>query len=348
MPMNLFDMFTAPNIVAYVEEVAATETDPFLGSTLFPNRRNGGLDISWLRQHTGVAVALRPAAFDTKAELRNRIGVTKIDTELAFFREAMRIGEKDRQQILSVSEAFAQPIIARIYDDVNNLVKGVEVSAERMRMQLLSGGKIDVAREGVAYEYDYQFNSDHKETISAAAKKWSATDTATPLDDIERYRDVISNSTGNTPTRAVCNNATWKYLRNNLALKKAMNPVGYANVRVSADDVKQFIFDQTKITVEVYDKAYAVEVGGSASKYFPDNIFTLLPAGDLGNTYYGTTPEEADLLSGASGSSTTVTASGASVTTIKEPNPVNVTTVVSAVLLPSFEAANSVFIATVA
>ena len=162
MPNTIFDMFTAPNIVGYIEAQAPTINDPYLGAALFPNRKNAGLDLSWLKQHTGVAVQLKASSFDVKAELRNRVGIAKIDTEMAFFKEAMRIGEKDRQDLLRVNEAYAQPIIARIFDDIGNLVKGVDVAAERMRMQLLADGQISVTRDGADYEYDYQFPVAHK------------------------------------------------------------------------------------------------------------------------------------------------------------------------------------------
>ena len=349
MPNTIFDMFTAPNIVGYIEAQAPTINDPYLGAALFPNRKNAGLDLSWLKQHTGVAVQLKASSFDVKAELRNRVGIAKIDTEMAFFKEAMRIGEKDRQDLLRVNEAYAQPIIARIFDDIGNLVKGVDVAAERMRMQLLATGQISVTRDGADYEYDYQVPVAHKETISAAANKWSATETADPIADIERWRDVIIAGGGSAPNRAVCNNTVWKHLRNNLSIRKAMNPVGYANIKVKPDDVRQYIYDATKVTVEVYDKTYALEVGGSVYKYYPDNKFTLIPDGDLGNTFYGTTPEEADLMGGVStDAQVSLINTATAVTVTRESDPVNVNTKVSAVLLPSLPSIGSIFIATVA
>lgn len=349
MPQTIFDLFTAPNIVGYIETKEPSVNNAYLGLALFPNARNAGLDLSWLKQHTGVAVMLKPSAFDVKAELRGRVGISKIDTEMAFFKEGMRIGEKDRQDLLRVNETFAQPIIARVYDDVANLVSGVEASAERMRMQLLSGGAINVSRDGAAYEYDYQFPASHKETISTANKQWSATETADPLSDIERWRDQILADGSDAPGRAICNNSVWKYLRNNLIIRKAMNPVGYANVRATPDDVKQYIFDATKVAVEVYDKAFKADVDGAAQKYFPDDVFTLIPEGDLGNTFYGTTPAEADLMGGVSTEAqVAIYGTATAVMTVKENDPVNVNTVVSAVLLPSLPSINGIFIADVA
>ena len=73
----------------------------------------------------------------------------------------------------------------------------------------------------------------------------------------------------------------------------------------------------------------------------------MIPDGDLGNTYFGTTPEESDLMSGNTDAQVEIVNTGVAITTIKEPHPVNIMTVVSAIVLPSFEAIDNIFIATV-
>ena len=69
----------------------------------------------------------------------------------------------------------------------------------------------------------------------------------------------------------------------------------------------------------------------------------LFPAGTLGNTWFGTTPEESDLMSG-SAANVSVTDTGVAVTTMKKVDPVNVETKVTQICLPSFEAANEIYI----
>ncbi len=87
--------------------------------------------------------------------------------------------------------------------------------------------------------------------------------------------------------------------------------------------------------------------GGATYKFFPDEIFTLIPEGNLGNTYFGTTPEESDLMSGNTEAQVKVVNTGVAITTIKIPHPVNIETIVSEIALPSFEKIDSIFIATV-
>ena len=111
--------------------------------------------------------------------------------------------------------------------------------------------------------------------------------------------------------------------------------------------LQQYLSAKLGLSVAVYNKKYQVTLGGASYLFFPDDIFTLIPEGNLGNTYFGTTPEESDLLSGGTDAQVQIVNTGVAVTTIKEPHPVNVQTIVSAIMLPSFEAIDSIFIATV-
>ena len=83
---------------------------------------------------------------------------------------------------------------------------------------------------------------------------------------------------------------------------------------------------------------------GNFTGYFADDIFVLMPEGPLGETHYGTTPEESDLMTGATSAEVSLVNNSVAVTTSKIVDPVNVETKVSMVMLPSFEQADAVFI----
>ena len=69
----------------------------------------------------------------------------------------------------------------------------------------------------------------------------------------------------------------------------------------------------------------------------------MFPSGTLGTSWFGTTPEQSDLMTG-NAANVTITDTGVAVTTTKETDPVNVDTKVSMIFLPSFEAADQVYI----
>lgn len=100
--------------------------------------------------------------------------------------------------------------------------------------------------------------------------------------------------------------------------------------------------DELEIEVVVNDKRY-VDDSGNTVKYIPTETFVMFPDGDLGNTWFGTTPAESDLMAG-SAANVSITDTGVAVTTVQKVDPVQVETIVSMICLPSFEMADQVFI----
>lgn len=344
---TIFDYVNSNEISAFYQESVQGQL-PYLGATLFPARKQNGLELRWIKAAGGLPVALAPSAFDAKAPVRDRIGFSDVVTEMPFFRESMRIGEKDRQQILTFlasnrSDAV-RTLMARIYDDAATLVKGADVQPERMRMQLLSTGKIEIQANRVNYTYDYMLPAENTEEL-LTTDRWSES-TSTPVQDLIAWMDAIEDSTGARPTNAIMSRKTFGYLSQHASIRADINPVGAANIIMTDTMVRDYLFNKLGLRVAVYNKKFVDEAGVKKS-FFPDDVVTLFPDGELGNTYYGTTPEEADLQNGETAAEVTVVNTGVAVTTYKEPHPVNVVTVVSEIVLPSFERIDEVFIAKV-
>lgn len=345
---TIFDLINPVEIGTYYVNNGSNKI-PYLGATLFPSKKQLGLNLSWIKGSNGLPIALMPAAFDTKAVVRDRIGVSKIETEMPFFKESMKIREKERQELnkamMAANNDYILPVLQKIYDDASNLVNGAEVDCERMRMQLLSTGKIGIFANGVDYDYDYKFNSAHMETLLTTAK-WSDFINSDPVEDIRRWQDAIEDDTGNRPTNAVCTRKTWNYLMHNQKIKLDVNIQNGQNIIFTDAMLKAYFQTKLSLAVAVYNKKYALQ-DGSKNLFYPDNAFTLFPDGDLGNTYYGTTPEESDLMTGNTDAQVQIVNTGVAITTTKETDPVNVNTKVSMIAMPSFETIDSIFIANV-
>ena len=354
MDKQLYDIFVSNALAAYWENINANMDDPFIGTSLFPVAKQTGLELSWIKGKNNLPVVLQPSAFDTKASLRDRIGVKELQTEMPFFREAMRIGEKDRQQIetlLAKGQNFAQPTIMRIFDDVKNLVDGAQVQAERMRFNVLFKGALNItataAGSTVNYTYNYDVDgtwaSDNCATLLTTSK-WDLANKATndPIQDLLDLKDKAALK-GKILTRVILNTATLKGMLASESIVKAMNPNGFSSMIVTRKNLQAYVEDQTGLTFVVYDKMYTDETG-TDNKFVPDGYIAALPSNPLGNTWYGTTPEEFDLLSGSTNASVSIVNTGVAITTIKEPHPVNVETIVSEIVLPSFERMADVFV----
>ena len=337
---NIFDLVTSDAIVAYWETLA-TQQPPYLGEELFPAQQKLGLDLKWIKGAKGLPVVLLPSAYDVKAKKRDRIGFDRLSAQMPYFKESSSIDEELRQQLNMVLEtgnqAYIDSVINNVFDDEMRLLTGARAQRERMRMQALTTGAISISANGQDYDYDYQIPENHKGNVSVS---WSDP-TAIIVDDIRTSLDVIEEDSGVRPTRALCSPKTWSYFRKNEELRNAING-NASKAPVTDANIKSYISEELDLEIVVYGKKYRDEQGNE-QKFVDDDVFVMFTSGTLGTSWSGTTPEQSDLMSGST-ANVTITDTGVAVTTTKETDPVNVNTKVSMIFLPSFEAADQVFI----
>lgn len=340
--MTIFDLVAAQEIVAYWEELVQDEA-PYPCEELFPDDKKRGLKLSWLKGSKGLPVVLKTSAFDVHAIPRPRIGFEKLSAEMPFFKESMYIDEELRQELNMVLEtgnqAYIDSVMNRIFDDEMQLLRGARASRERMRMMALTTGVVSMANNGQAFTYDYQIPETHKSTV---ATSWSSISTADPIEDMRVAKETIRDDTGAVVTRAMCDGVTWRNIRNNVNIQKKIYVLSNGVGSISDDRLRQYILDEVGISVVVNDKRYKDEAGQSL-KFMPTNTFVMFPDGNLGKTWFGTTPEESDLMA-SNVANVSITDTGVAVTTIQKADPVNVETKVTQICLPSFEEADKVYI----
>ena len=346
----LFDGLFSPAAIGANWTENASNRIPYLGEGLFPARKQAGLDLKWIKGSKGIPVSLKPSTFDAKATFRDRIGVEKIETEMPFFREGFKIKERDRQDILraqSANDPYVNAAIARVFDDANELIEGALVVGERERMQLLfpvdGNVGITIKANGVDYTYNYDGDGAWKETNyfeigkDNSQDKWTDASHSDPFGDIQAAKDAIAAKTGSDLRIAIMNKSTFKYLRNNTNIKnRFLTKSGAAFGYLTDSEIIDILKDTNDLDgIVLYDKQYRNE-DKIAAKFVPDGYVTLIPAGALGETCYGTTPEEADLM-GSNIAAVQLVNTGIAITQEKTVNPVNVNTYASEILLPSYE-----------
>lgn len=350
MIKSIYDLVDSKAMALYWNEIYSNSI-PYLGTALFPDRKKLGLKLEFLKGYRSLPIALMPSAFDTKPTVRGRIGVKDFSTEMPFFRESMQLNETDRQQLLMFQEAannvYARQLITTIFDDRANLISGALVQSERMRMSLLVDGTINISapdKAGIVVNYKYNYDPEGEwvdANTNTVTTDWSDPD-ASIYDDILAIKKDAQ-ARGIILTRAICTTKTWNYICKNNEIKKDMNPVGYQNIIISDADVRKYLVEKLGINFVVYDKMYKDEAK-TDRQFYPDDYVTFLPDGTLGNTWYGTTPEEADLMAGVAGADVSVVNTGVAILNKKETLPVNIITSVSQIVLPSFERMGDVFV----
>ena len=335
----------------------ASNDIPYLGLNWFGEKKKSGLDLSWIKTHKGLPVSLKPSNFDALPTLRARGGLKKEKTQMAFFREQMIVTEEDAQEIDRIkdeNDPYLQGALQSIYDDTNTLVRGAEVVPERMRMSLLATVDghpvIGIESDGVKYEYDYDPNGEYAKEhylklVDTA--KWSDTEKSKPLTDLTNARKALAKK-GKIAKYVLMNSNTFQYLLENKQIQNAILAQNLtANIELTDDNVISIVKARTKLTIVLYDKMYAQQEddGTETEHYFyPDDKVTLLPSGQLGSTWFGTTPEER-----TAGQVADVDVSmygiGIAVATKTEYGPPALTSVTASMItLPSYEGMDSTFV----
>lgn len=351
--MNIRDAFSAKAVAINRSEVASNRI-PYLGTCFFPAKKKMGLDLKWIKTHKGLAVSLMPSNFDAKSTIRSRSGFKLEKTQMAFFRESMLVKEEDEQEIMRVEEAtdpYAVDVLRSIYDDVNTLLDAADVVPERMIMQLLAptdgSPKISIEADGVTHAYNYDPNGTYKENnymeLTTATDKWSDVENSDPMNDVMTAQDSCEAYSGTRPTIMLVSKKTMNYLKQNKKIKSyvlAQNTT--ATVIMTDARVKEIFNTELGVNIIVYTKQYKKE-DGTAEKFYPDGFATLLPEGALGNTWYGTTPEERTLI-GSGEADVAIVNTGVAVAVTTTSDPVNTKTTVSEIVLPSYERMDETFV----
>lgn len=356
--MKLTDVYSARAVAMNRTEVESNRI-PFMGQAWFPNRKKMGIDLKWIKIHKGLGVALKPSNFDALPTIRTREGIAMTKEEMPFFRESMLVKEQDMIDIMRVRESddpYINAVLESIYDDTNNLIDGADISAERMRMQLLcpTGGELGIkigTVDNMIHNYDYDpdgsWKAKHYVEISTASDKWDAPTTAKPLNDLRTGIQYLA-SLGVTAQYVLGNSTTFDMLLECDQVKDALVTIMGTNVGfLDTQTVEEIIRRKLKVELMPYDKMFK-DYDGSEQKFYPDNYVTIIGSGQLGSTWYGTTPEERTLMGDPKVDVSVLDRGVAIAVKTDYGPPVQVSTTASQIVLPSFEGMDSIYVIKVA
>nr|DAY27089.1 MAG TPA: Major capsid protein [Caudoviricetes sp.] len=337
----IYDTITAENISGYWN-ASQENVDTTLGDKLFPARKQLGIKLAFVKGGSGKAVALKPAAFDTKVPLRERMNLSVTDEQMPFFKEAIVVKEEERQQLNMIeatgNQALIDSVVGGIFDDQAHLVNGALARLEAMRMQVLATGKISFNNNGVAQEFDYGVKDTMKSTVE---KAWTDA-AATPLADIEKAIEVMENQ-GKKAEILIMTQKTFGLIRKAASTVTIIKPLAPKGVTINNKELTDYLLEAYDVKVEIKNDTFTDD-DGVIKKFYPEGYVSFIPNATLGNTVFGTTPEESDLLGGnIAGVEVSIVNTGIAITTQKLVDPVNVQTKASMIALPSFERLDDVY-----
>lgn len=363
MALQLSEIYNTRLIASYQTE-AASNRIPYLGVAYFPDKKKMGIDLKWLKTHKGIGIALKPSNFDAIPTVRPRGKAEMTQEEMPLFRESKLVKETDLMELSRIADQndpYLQQVIDSVYGDANELIEGAEISAERMRMQLLAPAKGDVKitvgmADNMMYSYEYDEGDEWKGTNYlelTSTDKWTDTTSSKPMNDIRKAIEYLA-SVGITATTIISNSKTFNYLLETDQIKSALVTVTAQAINfVDESSVKELLRRRLGVEWIIYDKMYT-DYDGKQQKFYPDDYITVLGSGTLGSTWRGTTPEEVTTLSNIvdipqAPVDITVLPSGIAVAIQTEYKPsFAVTTTASQIVLPSFEGMDSIYVIKVA
>lgn len=357
MALPLKDAFTARSIgVMWNNYEKTLGTEPYLGRQKFGTRKQDGLSLRFIKGKNGLPVSLKASNFDAQAELRDVGGFSDIQNKMPFYRESYMVTEEEEQEYANYASAenanLANQVLREISKKPMMLIEGARVVPERQIWNLLAPAdgvpKIDVNIGDKKYTVEYttdngvEHKKDHFVDITgSAADKWSASATATPLEDLIKIKRDFRKKTGYSLVRFSMNTETWEMVLNAEDTKKQVLGIAAYNggIRMQEGQVTAYL-RENGIEIEAYDKVYADPTDGTTKYFIPTGIISAQSAGVfLGDYVFGTTPEErsGNLTDG----NLSIVETGISVYTYATNHPINTHCVVSMLGLPTFEGMDS-------
>ncbi|MDM0804555.1 major capsid protein [Clostridium perfringens] len=265
-----------------------------LGDTLFPARKIQDIKFDMITGANGLPVSASIHAFDTETELASREVLQKGAAELALIKRKIAIGERE---IIAINnprmDSEQKALVMGLFKDGDKMVESVQTRIEAMRMELLSSGKINVKENGVSITLDYSVPAGNKKSFN-----WSDASTAKPLEDIKTLADAVEDASGTKPTRILTSSKVLNKILACESVKKAIFGVNFDKI-ATRKDLNSLLESMELPQVAVYNAKYKVQNANgkyTTKRYFPENILSMFAENALGETIFGLTAEEIELL----------------------------------------------------
>lgn len=296
--MDVFELLTTQTILDYSESVTPV-FNAFTG--LFPEIKTDEEQLIITDNQVDYSESAQPVADNTEAPLAQRPGITKSIQDIATFKLAYRLTDTQLRKLRQASGQLAQDrALQSVFDDVTRLIRAHEIVNERMRAQAMTEGKIDFKGENNFSPEPVDFGIPKDQFKNFDFEKGDF------LEFLYQAQKVIRERTGYNIVRMILSSDIEFKLRQNESVRSAF--ASYQtdfNRTLTNAELAQVIQDNTGIAYSIPTTANNEVYGYNSSKdpkkrtitpFIPVDKCILLPGGDLGNTVFGVTTEELELM----------------------------------------------------
>lgn len=316
----------------------------YLGRELFPNNTVDALTFEYWKSANRLPVMASIQAFGAEARIAGRDGATKFAGEIPPIKRKIPLNEQELLRLKRAGAGDYEMVSRQIYNDLDNMIDAVDARIEKMRMDAIAYGQLTLNENGVIMNVDYGVPAGNKQTLSGTSL-WSDTVNSTPITNLQTWTSAVVSASGIRPTRAVTSDQVVTYLIQNAQIRKMIYGDNGGSRAVSLQQLNELLRMLDLPQIATYDlQARAEAENGTITtvRFYPSSRITLLPPASCGETLMGPTAEalldpEVEAREAA----------GIYAIVTQETEPPAVWTKASATSIPTFPAADEVFIGVV-
>lgn len=340
--MDILKEFSRRATLAYAR---ARQPRTYVGPTLFPLRTVNELTFEYWKDENRLPVMASVQAFGAEAEIASRDGAEKVTGEIPTIKRKIPLNGRALVALRREGAGDLDFVRNQLYNDLDNMIDAVEARVEKMRIDAITTGKIELAENGVIMTVDYGVPAEHKETLTGDSR-WSIHDKATPITDIQEWTDKIVADTGIRPERALTSNTVVANLLKCAEVRQLIYGDLGGSRAISINQLNALMETMNLPRIATYDEQVRRQKADGTYetlRFFPEDKFVLLPGQPLGETLDGPTE---DAMLDADIEATEIAGIYAAVYKQSMDPPV-IETKAAACRIPTFPMADSIFIATV-
>ena len=337
----LLKEFTRKKVLSYARTLPEED---HMGPMLFPVETTQELSFEYWRSQNHIAVSASVQTWGAEAQIASREGAAKVSGEIPPIKRKIPLAERNILALKRNGAGDVSMVRDSLYNDIANMVESVFTKIEVLRMQALATGALTLNENNIILNVNYGVPAAQQVTLAGGAL-WSAAGTRTIIADIQAWAQAVENATGIRPTRALTSDTVIANMLTDQTIREMLwGPVGDQRP-VTMTQINGLLQSMDLPQIGSYNKRYRVQAEDgtyTTLRFFPANMFVLLPSEPLGQTLVGPT---AEALLDDEVESREVAGIYANVT--HENEPPMIWTKAAATAIPTFPAADQVFQAVV-
>ena len=289
MPHPILKEFSKKKVLAYARNILE---ESHLGPTLFPVETTNELTFEYWRALNILPVSASLQAYGAEAQIASREGAAKVSGEIPPIKRKIYLDERNMLALKREGAGDVDKVRNNLYNDIENMVMSVYTRIEALRMQALATGALTLAENGVLLNVNYGVPGGQQDVLGGG-DRWSE-NTRTIIDNIQTWTNAVEQASGVRPTRALTSDTVTNLMLTDQTIREMIwGPAG-DNRPVTMQEINRLLATMDLPQIGSYNRRYRTQAEDgtfTTLRFFPNNMFVLMPPTKLGDTLMGPTAE---------------------------------------------------------